>query len=302
MYKKTPLLIVLALLFFASCSQSSAQNESSLLWKVSGNGLEKPSYLFGTHHLIPLSFLDSVNGLHEAFDASEQTVGELDMSDMTELQLKLLGESRMPENVTYQSLISTEDIATLDSTLTSLIGIGIAQLGQMKPAILSNLISVTLYQKYYPALSGEKSVDQYFQEEALKRSRPVVGLENVEDQIFALLQSQTLERQAEMLMCMVKHPELLKQQMDELQTAYHAQNVQEIYELSVKEIPDDPCPSTQEEKDVLNKNRNEKWLEKLPEIMKEKSSFIAVGCLHLPGKEGLIEGLRSQGFTVEPVN
>ena len=48
------------------------------LWKISGNKLEKPSYLFGTHHLAPLSFLDSIDGWEEAFIATQQTIGELD--------------------------------------------------------------------------------------------------------------------------------------------------------------------------------------------------------------------------------
>ncbi len=299
-FKKT-IGAVFTIFVIMACTNVSGKDTNSLLWKVSGNGLEKPSYLFGTHHLIPLAFLDSVSGLHEAFEATEQTIGELDMSDMAALQLKLLGESQMPQGVTYDALISPENKALLDSTLTSLIGVGLGQLGQMKPVILSNLISVTLYQKYYPTLSGEKSIDQYFQEEATKRSRPVLGVETVEDQIYALLNAQSMERQAEMLVCMINHPELLKEQMDDLQTAYHSQDMQKIYELSEKEIPNDPCPSTQEEKDVLNKDRNMKWLEKLPAMMKEKSSFIAVGCLHLPGEDGLIEGLRSQGYTVEPV-
>ena len=157
MYKKVIEFLAIASIVLVSCAQTSAREGSSLLWKVSGNGLEKPSYLFGTHHLIPIAFLDSVNGLEEAFEATEQTIGELDLSDMAELQMKLLGESQMPQGVTYDSLISLENRALLDSTLTSLIGIGLGQLGQMKPAILSNLISVTLYQKYYPTLSGEKS-------------------------------------------------------------------------------------------------------------------------------------------------
>jgi hypothetical protein len=42
----------------------------------------------------------------------------------------------------------------------------------MKPALLSNLISLTLYQKFYPTLSNEISMDQHFQEEALLRNTP----------------------------------------------------------------------------------------------------------------------------------
>jgi uncharacterized protein YbaP (TraB family) len=42
-------------------------------------------------------------------------------------------------------------------------------------------------------------------------------------------------------------------------------------------------------------------MQKLPEIMKEKSSFIAVGALHLAGEEGLLNLLKEAGYTVEPV-
>ncbi len=293
--------VLAALLLLLSCSGPSTGSNNSLLWKVSGNGLEKPSYLFGTHHLAPLSFLDSLSGVHEAFESTEQTVGELDMSNMTEMQMKIMHKAMMPDGVTYDKLLPAEDVALLDSTLTSLLGFGLNQFGTLRPALLSNMISVTLYQRYYPSASSGKTPDQYFQEEALKRSRPVKGLETTEEQIYVLLEMQSLERQAEMLACMVKHPEMLKEQMDELQKAYHAQDMDALRALYEKELPDDPCPATEEEKDALNKDRNARWLEQLPAIMADKSSFIAVGCLHLPGGEGLIEGLRKQGYTVEAV-
>lgn len=299
-YKKTSSILA-ALFLLLSCSGLSTVNNNSLLWKVSGNGLEKPSYLFGTHHLASLSFLDSITGIHEAFESTEQTVGELDMSNMTEMQMKIMHKAMMPEGVTYEKLLPAEDVALLDSTLTSLLGFGLNQFGTLRPAMLSNMISVTLYQKYYPSLSSDQSLDQYFQEEALKRSLPVVGLETTEEQIYVLLELQSLERQAEMLACMVKHPEMLKEQMDKLQTAYHAQDLNALQALYEKETPGDPCPSTEEEKDALNKDRNARWLEQLPSIMADKSSFIAVGCLHLPGEEGLIEGLRELGYQVEAV-
>ena len=289
-------------LFFAlaACANTS-KDANSLLWKVSGNGLEKPSYLFGTHHLIPLSFLDSIMGLDEAFEATEQTVGELDMSKMAEMQMKIMGAAIMPNEYSYQTLLSEQDFQLLDQTLKELIGVGLDQLGRMKPAMLSNLISITLYQKYYPTLSGDKSIDQHFQDEAAKRSRSVKSLETAEEQIHTLLGSQTIERQAEMLACMLNHPEMLKEQMDRLQTAYMNQDLKALNALYEEELPNDPCPSTQEEKDVINKNRNIQWLKILPDMMQEKSSFVAVGCLHLVGKDGLIEGLRKAGFTVEAV-
>lgn len=290
-----------ALVLLFSCMGAPRGDTGSLLWKVSGNGLTQPSYLFGTHHLIPITFLDSVSGIHDAFENTEQAVGELDMGNMSQMQMKIMGESTMPAGITFDSFLSATDVTLLDSILTRLMGVGLGQLGTLKPALLSNLISVTLYQQYYPSLSSGKSLDQYFQEEALKRNRPVIGLESTEDQIHVLLNSQTLDRQAELLICMVKHPELLKEQMDKLQVAYHAQDIKALLELYEEEMPDDPCPSTEEEKNLLNRDRNRKWLEKLPAMMADKPSFIAVGCLHLPGKDGLIEGLRKLGYRVEAV-
>lgn len=302
MHYKKVFIAVTAIFLLLSCSSgASNKTESSLLWKISGNGLQKPSYIFGTHHLVPISFLDSIPGIEAAFEETEQTVGELDMSNMSEMQMKIMGEGMLPPDIAYATLLSPEDTAVLDSMLRAVVGVGLDQLGQLKPAMLSNLISISLYQRYYPSVASAQNIDYYFQEEALKRSRPVVGLETTEDQIYVLLNSQSLERQAEMLICMVKHPEMLKEQMDEMQAAYHAQDIEVLRQLYEKEIPDDPCPSTEEEKNVLNGDRNRKWLDQLPSIMEDKSSFIAVGCLHLPGDEGLIEGLKKLGYSVEAV-
>jgi uncharacterized protein len=52
--------------------------------------------------------------------------------------------------------------------------------------------------------------------------------------------------------------------------------------------------------DLLDK-RNNKWMEVLPKAMKKGPQFVAVGALHLAGKAGLIQQLRDQGYTVEPI-
>ena len=41
-----------AVLFICVAFSANAQ----LLWKVSGNGLNQPSYIIGTHHLAPVSY------------------------------------------------------------------------------------------------------------------------------------------------------------------------------------------------------------------------------------------------------
>ena len=57
-----------AVLFICVAFSANAQ----LLWKVSGKGLEKPSYIFGTYHLSPLSIKDSIAAMPQAMSETAQ--------------------------------------------------------------------------------------------------------------------------------------------------------------------------------------------------------------------------------------
>ena len=295
------LLALFILPFHSVVANQNVTNENSLLWRVSGNGLTNPSYLFGTHHGIPVSFLDRVYGWREAFERTEQTVGELDMRYMAELQMQVMQRAMMPQGVTYESLLSEEDIALLNSKLISLMGAGLAQFGGMSPAILTQHISVALYQRYFPEILTGQSIDAYFQEKAIARSRPVRALDTPEFQIYALFEVNSIERQAELLMCVIRHYEMAIEQIHRLHAMYHAFDINGLYALSI-ELQNSACPPTDEERNALTRNRPLRCIDQLSAIINEKPSFIAVGALHLPGEYGLIEGLRRAGFTVEAVN
>ena len=301
MLHKTITFIVLAFISLTSCANTNNKQETGLLWKISDNNLEQPSYIFGTHHLVPLSFLDSIAGLEEAFEATEQAVGELDMNNMGEMQMQLMMASLMPDGESYQDLMNEEDRELLDETLKEYVGAGLDQFGQMKPAMLNTLLSVMMYKKFYPSDEEGLSMDEYFHKEAKDRHHTTLGLESVQDQIDVLFDSQSIEKQAESLLCTIKNIDYGKKQMDKLMTAYHAQDLTAMAKLFEEDDPDNPCPSTQEEKDELNKERNIKWMKQLPDMMNDKPSFIAVGCLHLVGEDGLINQLRKEGYTVEAV-
>ena len=299
MLHKTLTFLLLLSISLTSCAKPKQQ--TGLLWKISGNNLEQPSYLYGTHHLVPLSFLDSIDGLEEAFMATEQTIGELDMNNMGEMQMQLMMASLMPEGESYDKLLNEEDQKLLDETLKEYIGVGLEQFGQMKPAMLNTLLTVMMYKKLYPSDEEGLSMDEHFQKEARDRYRQTQGLETVQDQIDVLFGSQPIERQAESLLCTIKNMDYGKKQMDRLMTAYYAQDLTAMAKLYEEEDPNNPCPSTEEEKDELNKKRNEKWMDILPEMMSKKPSFIAVGGLHLVGDDGLINRLQKEGYKVEAV-
>ena len=99
-----------AVLFICVAFSANAQ----LLWKVSGNGLNQPSYIIGTHHLAPFSIMDSIAGLQKAMKETQQVYGELKMSEMqSPVTMQKMQQVMMIANdSTLSTLLSPEDFAT----------------------------------------------------------------------------------------------------------------------------------------------------------------------------------------------
>lgn len=99
--------------------------QAQLLWKISGNGLSKPSYIIGTYHLAPASFADSIPGLKNALDASEQVYGEIIMSEMTapENMAKLQSAMMLPDGQTIDKMFTAEEMARINAMMKDIIGI-----------------------------------------------------------------------------------------------------------------------------------------------------------------------------------
>ncbi|MFV0539115.1 MAG: TraB/GumN family protein [Dysgonomonas sp.] len=295
-------LVFMVLSAITVSAQDKQEYTGALLWKVSGNGLEKPSYILGTHHLAHISFVDSVPGLRAAIDNTEQTVGELLMSDQAAMQAKIQEGAMMPAGESYKNMLSAEDYAKLDKGLKDLFSVGLDQFGQLKPGMISMVYTITLYTKFYPGFNpvSHEAIDAYVQRIAKEQNKSVLGLETVEDQIKALFDSEPLKDQAITLACVVGQGESMKVSLDKLNDYYRKGELSKMYDLAFND-PDDTCRSSQNYLNALNKDRNDKWMLKLPQIMKDKSSLVAVGALHLAQKDGILYQLARMGYKVEAV-
>jgi len=293
-------LVLLSMLIIATCSvyaQTETYKSGSVLWKISGKDLSKPSYLLGTLHLKPGEYLDSIPGAMAAFQSCEQIVGEVSMSDMTGLQKQMMQAMKMNPDTTYKMLYSDEDYKFVNENLTSLTGAGLEQFAMLKPAAIQLSVTLIAYTKFFPNLNPVNTLDIRIQSEAAKEQKPVLGLETIDDQIYALFGTMNLQRQADVLLCSLKNMDKLTISVPEIIEDYNQCNLNKLYQLLED---DETCPSTTFEKNALNEDRNNTWMKMLPEIMKEKSSFIAVGALHLAGEAGLLSLLEEAGYKVEP--
>ena len=94
--------------------------QAQLLWKVTGNGLKHPSYLFGKHHLIPIQFLDSVPGLFKAFNECEMVVGEMVMNNI-DVTAKIQKAAIMPDDIKINDLLNDDEYKLVDNELKSVL-------------------------------------------------------------------------------------------------------------------------------------------------------------------------------------
>ena len=282
--------------------------QAQILYQITGNGLKQPSYLLGTYHLAPASFADSIPGFNSAFNNVEQVCGELQMDNLLDSvnMMKMQNAMMLPEGKTIQSLLTADEMNRLNALTKELMGVDFsnamvaAQLGKFTPAALTTQFSVLMYMKEKPDFASAQGIDDYVQRLATEKGKKTIGLESIDDQMFVIFKSQTLERQKQLLMCMVDHKDSEMQLTRDLVSAYQAMDLNKIESLTDMKF-NDQCDSTPEEEETLIYGRNKNWMKSIPSIISEHTTLIAVGAAHLVGEEGLLSLLRQKGYEVKGV-
>ena len=277
-------------LIFFFCVSVQAQ----LLWKISGKGLTKNSYLFGTHHLIDKDQIPQFDSILAVCGQTEAVVGEMDLKTPG-MQQKMMQGSVM-KGKKMKDLVSATDYELLDDEFKSVMGLGMSILGGLKPMMLMTMHQLTLYLKIMGIKKQPVPVDELFQKQARVAKKKIIGLETLEFQMNALFNSISLERQAEILLYEVREKEQLMNELKQLNEVYLAGDLEKMNALDVADESMKP-----EERRMLIDDRNLNWMRQLPDLIKQQSCFVAVGCLHLVGATGLINQLRLNGYSVEPV-
>lgn len=264
--------------------------QAQLLWKITGNELKNPSYIFGTHPLIPVAFLDSVQGLYKAFNECDIVVGEVAVNNIEANEL-LRKAALIPDNKTIKDFLPEEKYKLVDTELKSVLKIGLKELSKMHPALILSLYEIELFKKLTGIYDDAQS-DSYFQIAATEKGKKVTGLETIEQQINRTLNRQDIQHQADILAETVVKKDSLSRELLIFNKLYKKGKTDDLLLLSKRSV-------NIAEEDI--DNRNAEWLRKLPELMSKKSCFIAVDILHLPGDKGLINGLKQAGYKVKSV-
>lgn len=258
-----------------------AQNENALLWKITGNANEQPSYVFGTMHIMCEEDYFFPQQITEALQRCSAYYAEI---DFTNTQALFALQKAMRTTVPLQERISTEDYQKLSELLEEKLQTSITTFEYSPLSII--LSSITL--KTISCQGKTKTYEIDLLQKALIQKMRVGGLEAAQDQ-FELLEQMTTAA-------------TLIKTLEEPNAAHEAHKMVELYKeqkIDALEQLTAILEATDREEIVIK--RNEQWAKDVPRIMKQQPTFFGVGAAHLGGEHGLLQLLRLQGYTVEPV-
>ena len=293
--------ILAAALLFCFCAQSQgpakakAKKYPSLFWEISGNGLKKPSYLFGTMHVSSKIAFNLADSFYLAIKNSEvvalETNPETWQEDMNNYDL---GSSRyrygfnrglrndMPNDfLTIKTLRFGKYEKKLEVAMFS------------KPSMINNL----LYRSQSDNTSDfeeDTYLDLYIYQTGKKLGKKVAGVEQYE---------QSMKLMAEAFRDAAKEKNKKEKSFDyddefspaRLQEAYRAGNLDQLDSINKLNSQSDAF----DEKFLYR--RNEIQANSIDSILKRSSLFVGVGAAHLPGNRGVIELLRRKGYKLRPI-
>lgn len=276
---------------------------AQISYKIEGNGLKEPSYLYGTHHLAPLETFGSNEGARAGFEASRQVVGEVDMSLVQDMATQMAMQQYMlaPADSTLSKLIPGDKYEDYNRKFAEAVkvmmpGVNLTMLDGMKPQVATSMVAVATVVSALPEYNPGEQLDLWFQEQAKLEGKKVMGLETPEEQARMLYSSMPIHTQLTSLYEALDQPEKQAETARKLNAAYLSQDLETLSELSKSDDAESEAFM-----EILLDRRNADWMAKLPAIIEEAPTFIAVGALHLAGGKGLVEQLRKAGYTVTPL-
>jgi len=263
--------------------------EAQLLWKISGNGLKENSYLYGTIHVMPKEKFSISSKIQQALNSSQTLAMEVDLNMDFKTKLQVAQEMIIPGGKTLEDLLTASDFNRVKTFCLDTLHMKKGKFKKyirLKPFFFSSVIA-------QEQMGKTASYEMEFNKIAKKRKMPTLGLESIQFQMQTI-NKMCIEDQAKMMM--EEFGSNPADQFDTLLSLYLKEDLDELYKSVVLETSSIP---------EFNYNflelRNANWIPVIEKQLTVQSTFIAVGAAHLPGPKGVIQLLKEEGYSVEPV-
>lgn len=265
----------------------SAQN--SLLWKIEGNGLKHPSYLFGTVHIYDTAEFKIPQAIFQYLEGCRVYAMEVNPEEMN--QAAVASRMMITDSNTLDVLMGKEAFDKLMSFPVPAM-MGADAVKRIKPIFTTSLI-------YLENTNQQpQSIDQDLYRYAKIRYKKVYGIETLEEQLSAV-DAIPMKDQAEMLKESLMKEGDPKDAIKKLWEAYKNQNFEELE----KELEESSSSALFTHELITKRNIN--MADRISGMIANNGSvFAAIGALHLnnlPDTKGVILLLKEKGYTLTPV-
>lgn len=287
------LLVVLFLFLLAAITRAGTDTDTDkshgLLWAVSRAGVE-PAYLFGTIHSEDPAVLQLAKPVQQAFDTAQSVVLEmlLDKEAMVYSSTAMLMlDGRSLSDIIGQPLFRQA------STAIQSRGIPEVVLERMQPWAAAVTLSM-------PAPKTGQVLDAMLYQNALQQGKQVYGLETAREQLN-MFESMSESDQIILLQDAVENFPDIDAIHAELLAAYRQRDLDGLMAISEASMQQGDQRLADDFQQRLVVDRNHRMADRMRQYLQQGNAFVAVGALHLPGEEGLLNLLEQQGYTVRRV-
>jgi uncharacterized protein len=285
-----------------SSTVNTIEDKKSLLWEITGKDLKKPSYLYGTIHLIPKSDFFLTDATKKVFDASQKVTFEINMKEMNNpmAMLGMMTKAMMPNGKKLKDFLSADDYGLVKRKFDSL-GLPLQMLERIKPMFLSVMVGNDGEKMSLDGSSNENTKSTSYEMEFLqmgeKQKKEFAGLETVEFQM-GIFDSIPYQVQAEMLVKTIKGDGGdSNAEFNKMVEMYKSQDIEAMSKMLGSSDETDLAKY----EGMLITTRNRNWIPIMKKMMLEKTTFFAVGAGHLGGEKGVVNLLRQEGYKLKPL-
>jgi uncharacterized protein len=274
----------LILVFLFLVGQTAFAQEKGLLFEISGNNLQKPSYIFGTMHLLCKGDFEMSQEMISKINSAEFLAMEMDLDDPT-MGFKMLGKMKMRGDTSLSDLMPAARYDSLRTYLKDSLNLPPMMFQKTKPFLIYSLILTKLLPCETLMLENEIM--------KIGKGKKVVGLETLDFQM-GLMDKMSYQVQADYLLETLADKEKSILEFQEMAEAYKKRDL----EILLKSIDAEKGMMADFENEMLHK-RNLAWIPEIKNLVSDKSTFIAVGAGHLGGPKGVLQLLKNEGFTIK---
>jgi uncharacterized protein len=260
-------------------------HHNSLLWKIEGEALPHPSYLFGTMHVRDKRAFHQLEAVYKCIGQCEGYAAEFHLeSGIGSMEAMAM---QMPAGQKLSESLPKKKFKRYRQVLLKSTGVDLANFEKVLPFVVLNLATEQLLSQDMP-----EPLDQHLWEFAKQAGKSLHGIETFQEQLAVLAQI-PLEMQVKMLGGICTNIGRYRQYLRRLAGHYEASELQQLYKMVKR--------NTKDMRQLMLYHRNKVMADRIGTLVRQQSAVVSIGAAHLSGGKGVLRLLKKEGFKVSPM-